>query len=71
VDSIESLWNTTIIRAKVPKPVRDTAGFIEVVRFARRMVRELRNGFAMALRWLMHLGYVAEVTAAILSKAGA
>ncbi len=41
----------------------------DVIRFARRMVRELRNGFAMALRWLMALGYDADLTAAILGRA--
>lgn len=40
---------------------------IEVIRFARRMVREVHNGFARALHWLMRLGYPPEFTAAILA----
>ena len=41
----------------------------EVIAFARRMVRELRNGFLMARRWLRHLGYPVDLQAAILARA--
>ena len=42
--------------------------FVEVVRLARAMVREMANGFARALRWLMQLGYPVGLTAAILAR---
>jgi hypothetical protein len=42
---------------------------LEVIRFARRMVREVRNGFRLALHWLMQLRYPAELAAAILGRA--
>jgi hypothetical protein len=41
----------------------------EVVQFARRMVREMIDGFIMARRWLRNLGYSLELQAAILARA--
>lgn len=41
---------------------------IEIIEFARRMVRELRNGFLMARRWLRHLGYSLDLQVAILAQ---
>ena len=46
----------------------DMTDFVEVVRLARAMVREMANGFARALRWLMQLGYPVGLTAAILAR---
>ncbi len=40
----------------------------EVISFARRMVRDLINGFLMARRWLRHLGYDIHLIAAILAQ---
>jgi hypothetical protein len=42
--------------------------FAEVIQFARRMVREMADGFKRALHWLMALGYPVDLTAAILAK---
>jgi hypothetical protein len=42
---------------------------LEVIRFARLMVREMVNGFIMARRWLRNLGYSLELQAAILARA--
>jgi hypothetical protein len=42
---------------------------LEVIRFARRMVREVRNGFILARHWLRQLGYSVALQAAILTGA--
>jgi hypothetical protein len=38
--------------------------YAEVIVFARRMVRELVNGWYRAVRWLMALGWDSRVIAA-------